>query len=378
MTRWIVHVDLDAFYASVEELDHPEWRGAPLIVGPDPQGGRSRGVVLTANYDARRFGVRSAMPIGEAWRLCPDARYAPPRFERYAEKSGEVFRILRASADAVEPASIDEGYLDISSRAATFPEAVEAARALQRRIKDETGLSASLGVASSKLVAKIATDLRKPFGLTSVAPGSEADFLAPLPARKIPGVGPKTDARLVEMGITTCAELAATPASVLAREFGSWGPRLGQMARGVDDAAVETSWERKSLGSETTFGEDVTDPEEWDRTLRTLGEEVGASLREEGRVARTLTVKVRLQGFETHTRSRTLTLPVNDGPTLGRVAVELLHEFAPRKPVRLLGLRVSGLEGAAGEQATMDMWPADLLGEAPRWRPPQRRLDEGA
>ena len=374
--RFVLHVDLDAFYASVEELDHPEWKGHPLVVGADPQGGRGRGVVTTANYEARRFGVRSAMPISQAWQLCPHARYVFPRFERYAEKSGEVFRVVREMADLVEPAGIDEGYLDVSSRAATFPEAVEVARALQRRIRDETMLSASVGVATSKLVAKIATDMQKPAGLTAVPPGTEEAFLAPLPARKIPGVGPKTEARLLELGLVTCADLAAAPASLLAREFGSWGPRLGQLARGLDDAPVEVGWERKSLGSETTFDRDEADPEEWARTLRSLAAEIAASLREEGRVARTVTLKVRLQGFETHTRARTLPMPVDDAGTLERVAAELLREFAPARPVRLLGLRVTGLGGASGEQATMDAWPADLLGEQPAWRPAQRRLDE--
>ncbi|HWH09064.1 MAG TPA: DNA polymerase IV, partial [Candidatus Thermoplasmatota archaeon] len=196
--RFVIHVDLDAFFASVEELDHPEWRGFPLVVGADPQGGRGRGVVTTANYEARKFGVRSAMPISQAWQLCPQARYVPPRFERYAEKSSEVFRVLREMADAVEPASIDEGYLDATPRAATFAEAVELARRAQARIREATALSASVGVATSKLVAKIATDMRKPAGLTAVPPGTEEAFLAPLPARKIPGVGPKTEARLLE------------------------------------------------------------------------------------------------------------------------------------------------------------------------------------
>lgn len=374
--RWVVHVDLDAFYASVEELDHPEWQGAPLVVGPDPQGGRARGVVTTANYEARKFGIRSAMPISQAFQLCPHARFVYPRFPRYAEKSAEVFRVLRAMFDVVEPASIDEGYADASSRAPTFADAVALARALQQRIRDETGLSASVGVAASKLVAKIATDMRKPFGLTAVTPGTEEEFLAPLPARKIPGVGPKTEARLVELGIVTCADLAAAAPSLLAREFGSWGPRLGEMARGIDASPVEVSWQRKSLGSETTFEVDEADPAEWDRTLHDLAEELSASLKEESRVARTVTLKVRLQGFETHTRARTLPLPVSDAATLARVAVDLLREFAPRRPVRLLGLRVTGLEGAAGEQATIDAWPADLLGESPAWRPAQRRLDE--
>jgi nucleotidyltransferase/DNA polymerase involved in DNA repair len=317
------------------------------------------------------------MPISEAWRRAgANARYVPPRFSRYHEKSMEVFALLARSAATVEPASIDEAYLDLSD-APTFAEAIDRARALQERIHRECGITASLGVAASKLVAKIATDLRKPNGLTAVTPGTEEEFLAPLPARKIPGVGPKTEERLKELGIETCEQLAAAPEPLLAREFGAWGPRLAQLARGLDDSPVEVGWERKSLGSETTFDRDETDPAEWERTLRALGEEIGASLREERRKGRTVTLKVRLSGFETHTRARTLAAPTAEGALLGAVAVELLREFAPDRPLRLLGVRVTSLveEDGSSVQATLRDWPADVLGEAEAWEPRQRRLD---
>ncbi|MFA5861349.1 MAG: DNA polymerase IV [Candidatus Thermoplasmatota archaeon] len=378
MERWILHVDLDAFYASVEELDHPEWKGSPLIVGADPQDGRGRGVVTTANYEARKSGVRSAMPISEAWRRAPQARFVPPRFHRYSEKSDEVFAIVRQMADRVEQSGIDEGYLDVTDRCGSHGEALDLARAIQERIERETGLSISIGVASNKVVAKIATDMRKPHGITGVPSGTEQEFLSPLPARKIPGVGPKTEERLVELGITTCAELAVASASLLHREFGAWGPRLTQLARGIDDSPVEAGWERKSIGSETTFDEDETDPAEWERTLRDLAAGLADSLKEERLVGRTITLKVRLTGFETHTRARTLPRAVADAAPIGEAAISLLREFAPDRAVRLLGVRVTGLDDAEGrdEQAKMERWPADILGEAAPWRPRQRRLED--
>ncbi|MEA3198807.1 MAG: hypothetical protein QOE90_235 [Thermoplasmata archaeon] len=373
MTRLILHVDLDAFYASVEELDHPDWKGHPLVVGADPQEGRGRGIVTTANYEARKFGVRSAMPISTAWRLCPQARYVEPRFERYMEKSDEVFAILRR-AGAVEPASIDEGYLDVSSLG-DFEAALRAARELQQEILRETGLSASFGVATNKLVAKIATDMQKPRGVTGVPPGTEEGFLAPLAARRIPGVGPKSEARLAMLGIHTCADLAAAPASLLSREFGVWGPRLAELARGVDDAPVETSWARKSLGGETTFQRDVEDPSVLRDTVAELAERGAASLAEEKLLARTVTLKIRLTGFETHTRARTLPRATDDAAALRETALALLAENAPPRAVRLLGVRLSHLVARSGQRDLRD-WDAEVLGEARPWRPKQRRLDE--
>ncbi|HUR69730.1 MAG TPA: DNA polymerase IV [Candidatus Thermoplasmatota archaeon] len=375
MVRYIVHVDLDAFYASVEELDHPEYKGAPLVVGADPKQGSGRGVVTTANYEARKFGIRSAMPIGEAYRRCPHARFVYPRFERYAEKSDEVFAILRDATDMIEPGGIDEGWLDLSSRVRSFVEAVEYARALQTRILVETGLTASMGVASNKVVAKIATDMRKPAGLTPVPPGTEREFLAPLAVRKIPGVGPKSEEHLKGMGIETVAQLAAVPPVALQREFGAWGPRLWSLAQGIDEAPVETGWERKSVGGETTFLEDTTDETEWRATIEELARDAARHLVEEGTLARTVTLKVRLTGFETYTRARTLAAPTDDGALLGRVALDLLSENRPTRAVRLLGVRLSHLIPREGTQLLLDEWDVARFGEAPPWRPKQTRLD---
>ena len=374
--RSIVHVDLDAFYASVEELDHPEWKGHPLVVGADPKDGHGRGVVTTANYAARKFGIRSAMPISEAWRRCPDARFVYPRFERYHEKSQEVFAILRESADAVEPAGIDEGYLDLTSRFGDLGAAVDHARSVQERILREAQLSASMGIASNKVVAKIATDMRKPHGLTVVPPGTEEAFLAPLEVRKIPGVGPKTEAHLAAMGIATVGQLAAIPAALLAREFGAWGPRLAQLARGIDEAPVEVGWERKSVGGETTFLRDTDDPTEWRATVAGLAREAAESLVREESVARTVTLKVRLSGFETYTRARTLPTPTDDAAVVARVALDLLDENRPTRAVRLLGVRLSHILPREGRQLVLDEWDATRLGEAAPWHPKQRRLFE--
>lgn len=375
--RLILHIDLDAFFASVEELDHPEYAGHPLVVGADPQGGRGRGVVATCNYAAREFGIRSAMPISEAWRRCPDARFVFPRFPRYAEKSAEVFELIHESADAVEEASVDEAYLDVTSRAAHFDDAVRLARDLQTRIRERTGLSASLGIATGKTVAKIASDMDKPGGLTAVRPGTEAAFLATLPARRIPGIGPKSEARLAELGILTCADLAALSPQRLQDVFGSWGPRLGELARGIDDAPVVTEWERKSIGSETTFPKDVDDPSALESTLGELAADLAASLAQEHRRARTLTLKVRLTGFETYTRARTLPTSVAEAAAIERVALALLRENAPARAVRLLGLRATHLTGEeplVGGQTALERWPVDVLGEADAWRP-TRPLD---
>ncbi|HLE97875.1 MAG TPA: DNA polymerase IV, partial [Candidatus Thermoplasmatota archaeon] len=214
--RRILHVDLDAFYASVETRERPELVGLPVIVGADPKEGRGRGVVTTASYEARRFGVRSAMPISQAWRLCPQGVFVPPRFDLYHDVSERLFGILRATGAVVEAASIDEAYLDASTLAADFVEARALARRIQDAVLDAERVSASVGVASNKLVAKIATDMRKPAGVTVVPAGKEVAFLGPLPVRKIPGVGPKTEGQLRDMHVTTCGDLARTPAGVLA------------------------------------------------------------------------------------------------------------------------------------------------------------------
>lgn len=371
--RYVLHVDLDAFYASVEVREDPSLAGKPLVIGADPKEGRGRGVVTTASYEARKFGIRSAMPISQAYRLCPDAVYRWPRFELYGAVSENVFAILRATGATVEGASIDEAYLDATAVAKDLPEAEALARRIQDDIVAQERITASVGVASNKLVAKIATDMNKPAGVTVVPEGGEDAFLAPLPARRIPGVGPKTDEALQAMGVRTCAELARVPPAVLAERFGSWGPRLAELARGVDATPVEAEWARKSVGHESTFEVDVSDRAVLERTVDELATEAAVGLADERLAARTLTLKVRFADFRTFTRARTLARPTDDAPTFRAVARELLAESVPEgQPIRLLGVRLGHLVDTLRKQTTLDLWPADLLGEMEP--PPDRSL----
>jgi len=368
--RRILHVDLDAFYASVETRERPELVGLPVIVGADPKEGRGRGVVTTASYEARRFGVRSAMPISQAWRLCPQGVFVPPRFDLYHDVSERLFGILRATGAVVEAASIDEAYLDASTLAADFVEARALARRIQDAVLDAERVSASVGVASNKLVAKIATDMRKPAGVTVVPAGKEVAFLGPLPVRKIPGVGPKTEGQLRDMHVTTCGDLARTPAGVLASRFGTWGPRLAEMARGEDASPVIAEWARKSLGNESTFEEDVDDPGVLRLTVEELADGAARSLAAERLAARTVTLKLRLSDFTTFTRARTLPRATDDGPELRAAALALLDEALPEgATVRLLGVRLSHLVDASRRQKTLDLWPVDVYGEWTRPSP---------
>lgn len=370
----MLHVDLDAFYASVEVRENPELRGKPLVVGADPKEGHGRGVVTTASYEARKFGIRSAMPISTAWRLCPDAVFVYPRFDLYSRVSDGVFAVLRATGATVEGASIDEAYLDATAVTRDMDEAVALARRVQAAVVEAERVTASVGVASNKLVAKIATDLNKPAGVTAVPPGTEEAFLAPLPARKIPGVGPKTDEALKAMGVATCGELARVPPAVLAERFGSWGPRLAELARGVDLTPVEAEWARKSVGSETTFETDVTDPDHLRATVDELADDAARRVAEERLAARTVTLKLRLADFTTFTRSRTLPRATDLAPVVRVAARALLDEALPEgASVRLLGVRLSHLVDTTRKQASLDLWPADVLGEAEP--PPDRSLD---
>jgi len=366
--RRILHVDLDAFFASVEVRERPELSGLPVIVGADPKRGAGRGVVTTASYEARKFGVRSAMPISQAWRLCPQGVYVPPRHELYGAVSDRVFDVLRETGAVVEAASIDEAYLDAAGVTADLAAAEDLARKIQREIEARERITASVGVAASKLVAKIATDMRKPRGLTVVPEGAEASFLAPLPARKIPGVGPKTESALAAMGVRTCGELARVAPAKLAAAFGSFGPRLAELARGIDPSPVVAVWERKSLGSETTYERDESDPARWGQTLDALCDEIAQGLRDERLLARTVTLKVRLADFTTFTRARTLTRPTAEAGVLRAAARDLLSDaLSPPATVRLLGVRATHLSDAALRQATLDEWPVDVA-ESP-WRP---------
>jgi DNA polymerase-4 len=344
--RAILHVDMDAFYAAIEQRDHPELRGRPVIVGADPRGGQGRGVVSTASYEARQFGVGSAMPISTAWRLCPQGLYVRPHMERYSAVSHQVMEILRRFTDLVEPVSVDEAFLDVTGSARIHGEGPEIARKIKDAIRGELRLTASVGVAASKLVAKIASDMRKPDGLVVVAPGTEAAFLAPLPVRRLWGVGPKTEEQLLAAGIATIGDLVRMGPEKLARRLGTHGHDLLRLARGEDERDVHRDHDAaKSVGQEHTFDEDVADVRQLRRTVLALADAVARRLRGDGLCARTITLKYRDEAFRTLTRAQTLPQGTDAGDALFAVAWSLFQSVHGRRRVRLLGVTASHLGG---------------------------------
>jgi nucleotidyltransferase/DNA polymerase involved in DNA repair len=343
--RTVLHVDMDAFYAAVEQRDRPELRGQPVIVGADPRGGRGRGVVATASYEARRFGVGSAMPISEAWRRCPQGVYVRPDMEKYGAVSAEVMDVLRTFTDCVEPISIDEAFLDVTGSRRVFGTGEQIARALKEALRARTQLTASVGVAGSKLVAKIASDLRKPDGLVVVEPGTEPAFLAPLPIRRLWGVGPKTEEDLARLGVHTIGDLARLDPERLERRLGSHGHDLLALARGDDTREVARSPEGpKSVGQEHTFDEDTADRQKLRRTLLELCDSVARRLRHHGLRARTVTLKYRDETFHTITRARTMAGPTDSGETLFETVWVLFGAAHGSRRVRLVGVSASGLD----------------------------------
>lgn len=337
----ILHVDLDAFFAAVEQRDRPALRGRPVVVGGG--GPTDRGVVSAASYEARRFGVRSAMPLRTAAALCPAAVFVPVDGAKYSAVSREVMAILRRFTPRVEQVSIDEAFLDVAGSEALFgpPEAI--ARAIKAAIRGELGLTASVGVATTKLVAKVASDLRKPDGLVVVAPGDEADFLAPLPIERLWGVGPQTRQALAEYGVRRIGDLAALPADLLTRRFGRHGAELVDRARGIDPSPVGDGAEAKSVSHEHTFAVDAADWETLERTLLALADGVAGRLRASGLRAATIAVKVRDSSFVTVTRQRTLPDPTDELEPIWQTACALARPQARGKRIRLLGIAASGL-----------------------------------
>lgn len=346
-SRIVFHVDMDAFYASCELREHPEWRGKPVIVGADPQAGRGRGVVLTASYEARAFGVRSGMPISQAYRRCkdPEAVYVRPHFDLYVRTSREAFETVRSFADAFEPWGIDEGFLDVTARAGTWDGARGLAADLKAAVRERHGLVASVGVAPNKAVAKIASDFGKPDGLTVVEPERVEAFLAPIPVNRIFGVGRKTDARLEALGIRTIGQLAAYPKDGLQKLFGSWADHMADVARGIDDSPVEPwTGPPKSIGSETTFDEDTADAETVHSIVEDLIAEVHPQLEQDGLVYRTVGIKVRFEDFETHTAAKSLRVHTRAMEPIVEQARAMLRPFlADGRKIRLVGVRLSNL-----------------------------------
>jgi DNA polymerase-4 len=338
--RTILHVDLDAFFAAVEQRDHPELLGKPVAVGLG--GSNDRGVVSAASYEARVFGVHSAMPIRTARRLCPDCIFVPVDGAKYQRVSREVMAILRRFTPLVEPISIDEAFLDVTGSRALFGDGEAIARLIKQAVRDELELTISVGVAATKLVAKIGSDLRKPDGLVVVAPGTEAAFLAPLSISRLWGVGPSTASALRDFGVATIGDLAALDRAALVRRFGKHGATLVDRAHGVDSDPVDNPDAAKSVSHEHTFDEDTADPEVLERTLLAMAEGVSGRLRHAGLKAGTITVKIRDSGFHTVTRQRGLPEPSDLTEPIWRAAVELARPELRGKRIRLLGVAASG------------------------------------
>ncbi len=348
----ILHCDLDAFYASVEQIRDPSLMGKPVIVGGDP---RRRGVVAAASYEARRYGIHSAMPLATAVRLCPHAMYIPPHFALYRAYSQRVFDIYHRYTPLVEPLSLDEAFLDLSGTERISGPVRQAALRIRDEVKAETGLDLSIGIATSKVVAKIASDLQKPRGFVEVRPGEETSFLAPLPLRRLPGLGPSTEERLKPLGVATIGQLAALPAEQLTRQLGKHGLQMWEFAHGIDRRPVVAPGQPKSISREMTFDRDVSDPSELEAMLRQLAQHAAKSMREQGLHCRTVHLKLRYANFETFTRSHTLAQPTNVEATIVGETVALLRAAWDRsRKIRLIGTGLSSLSEAPRQQGLFD------------------------
>ena len=338
------HLDLDAFFAAVEELENPELRSKPLVVGGDPHG---RGVVATANYEARKFGIHSAMSCAEALRRCPHAVFVRPRHGVYKEYSRAVWSAIREVVPTVERTGMDEGYLDLGEVAGTFGESRALAEAVQTSVRGATSLTAAIGVASCKVVAKIASDQRKPGGLTVVPLGREASFLAPFDIRRLPGVGPRSEARLRAAGLETIGALAALNDSELKRLLpGKVGALLRDRARGIDPRTIETTSERVSISTEETFERDIADREQLKDELRRMSARLAEHLQLSRETARTVTTKVRYPDFSIRSRSASIPVGTDDPERIAELACSLLDRALDDRPgaLRLVGVGVSGFE----------------------------------
>ena len=333
---------MDAFYASVEQRDNPELQGKPVIVGGDPQG---RGVVAACSYEARKFGIHSAMPCRHAYQLCPEAVFLYPRFEAYQEVSTQIHEIFHEYTDLVEPLSLDEAYLDVTTNKKDLEYATEIAKEIKQKIKEKTGLTASAGVSYNKFLAKIASDLNKPDGIAIITPDQAIAFIETLPVRKFFGVGKVTEKKMNGLGIFTGADLKRWDREDLQKEFGKAGPYYYDIVRGVDDRPVESEWERKSVGREETFAEDILDVEKIHFELEKLVEDTVHTLNNLKKRGRTVTLKVRYSNFKTITRSMSLDASTNDKKQIMDIVDLLLPktEIGSRK-VRLVGVSLSNLE----------------------------------
>ncbi|HEY4253731.1 MAG TPA: DNA polymerase IV [Roseomonas sp.] len=340
-TRKIIHIDMDAFYASVEQRDDPALRGRPLAVGH----GAQRGVVAAASYEARAFGVRSAMPSSTALRRCPELVFVPPRFEVYRAVSRQIHAIFADYTALIEPLSLDEAYLDVTANRRGLPTATATAAEIRARILETTGLTASAGISYNKFLAKLASDHRKPNGQFVITPAMGAGFIEDLPVGRFHGVGPVTAGRMNRLGILTGADLRRQSIGFLQRHFGKAGAWYHAIARGEDDRPVVADRARKSSGSETTFPKDLTDPAEIEAGVRAMADDVWAWCEATGAHGRTVTVKIKYADFQQATRSRTLPAAVTSQESLRMVSLALVRSvFPPAKGIRLLGVTLSGFD----------------------------------
>ena len=343
--RVIAHMDMDAFFAAVEQRDNPRLKGKPVIIGADPKGGTGRGVVSTCSYEARVFGVHSAMPITQAFRLCPQGIYLRGNHQKYRNVSEQIFHILEDFTPDIQPISIDEAFLDITGSLQLFGTPKDLARKIKDRIKREVHLDASIGIAPNKMVAKIASDLSKPDGLLEILPEYMLEFLYPLNIDRLWGVGKKTKQSLNAMGIIKIGDLAAASLEILENRFGEHGRHLHALANGIDYRVVENDDETKSVSNEHTFEVDTADKEAILDKFLWLSEKASRRLRKKELKGKTISIKVRLKGFDTYTRAHTLTDRTNFSDVIYREAIALYEEFnRPQNQIRLIGVRVSNFE----------------------------------
>jgi len=352
MARQIMHIDLDAFFVSVEQAENPELKGKPVVVGGRPD---QRGVVASASYEARTFGLHAGMPLTTASRLCPQAIFIQGSFPKYRQASQRFMAILADFSPYLEPVGLDEAYLDVTGFESLYGSIHHMAVAIKKRIKDELGLCASIGIASGKVIAKVASELSKPDGLIEVAAGQEHSFLSPLPKTRLPGIGKKTERILNGLGINTIAHLSTMPPSTLKSHFGAFGEILWRYSRGIDDRKVAPPAEAKSISRETTFGKDTKDHSLLKATLRYLSERVGSQLRQLGKQTRCVTLKLRYADFTTITRRHTLKQSSDSDQTIFNTGVGLLDQALSQQKVRLIGIGVSNLTEPGKQLDMLDL-----------------------
>ena len=345
---------MDSFYASVEQRENPSLKGLPVVVGSDPKDGHARGVVSTCSYEARAFGIHSAMPISRAYKLCPDAAFVRVNMPLYAQVSSNIMQILRSYTDRFQQVSVDEAFLDISDMVVDIGGAEVLAREIKAHILAQEGLTCSIGIAPNKSIAKIASDFEKPDGLTVVAPEEVEDFLAPLKVRRLSGIGRKNEEILHKMGIKAIGQLARFDEEILVDAFGRWGQKMRMLAQGLDDSEVQERDVVKSVSKEDTFMEDVADPDILDESLDRIAEKVHRTLVRKGFSFKTLSVKIRQEDFKTFSRAKTLDTYTRDIETIKRVSRSLAMEFFDGRKIRLLGVKATHLSKSNIIQTTLD------------------------